>query len=91
MDYLDALQWPAMLVTVLAAWLIGSLRPGRRMTGFICFMLSNLLWIAWGLYAHAYALVILQCCLGLMNLRGLGKNARQRETAKRPGQGSPVP
>lgn len=84
MNYLDVLQWPAMLVTVLAAWLIGSLRPGRRMAGFICFMFSNLLWIAWGLYAHAYALVVLQVCLGLMNLRGLGKNAQQRDATTPP-------
>jgi chemotaxis response regulator CheB len=35
--------WPAMTVTVLAAWLIGSQRPRRRMIGFIFFSLSNVL------------------------------------------------
>ncbi len=34
MDWLDALQWPAMVVTVMAAWLIGSQRKIRRMIGF---------------------------------------------------------
>ena len=63
-----------MFVTVLAAWLIGSQRPGRRMAGFVCFSLSNLLWVIWGVRAEAYALIVLQICLFLMNLRGLKKN-----------------
>jgi hypothetical protein len=72
--YLDWVQWPAMLVTVLAAWLIGSQRPQRRMSGFVCFSLSNLLWVIWGVHAGAYALIVLQLCLFLMNLRGFMKN-----------------
>ncbi len=72
--YLDWVQWPAMLVTVLAAWLIGSQRPQRRMSGFVCFSLSNLLWVIWGVQAGAYALIVLQLCLFLMNLRGFMKN-----------------
>ncbi|AKA24386.1 hypothetical protein [Pseudomonas chlororaphis] len=84
MDYLDWLQWPAMLVTVLAAWLIGSLKPGRRVAGFVCFMLSNLLWVLWGWHAHAWALIVLQVCLGIMNLRGLRKNTADGEP-DRPG------
>ena len=75
---LDWVQWPAMLVTVLAAWLIGSQRPERRMMGFVCFSLSNVLWVIWGVYAHAYALIVLQICLFLMNLRGFKKNADDR-------------
>lgn len=72
----DWVQWPAMLVTVLAAWLIGSQQARRRMTGFWCFILSNILWIIWGLPAHAYALIILQVCLFAMNLRGFRKNSK---------------
>ncbi|HEX6176415.1 MAG TPA: hypothetical protein VF089_20600 [Candidatus Binatia bacterium] len=49
MDWLDALQWPAMVVTVSAAWLIGSQRKIRRMIGFWCFLLSNALWIIWSI------------------------------------------
>jgi hypothetical protein len=74
--YLDWVQWPAMVVTVLAAWLIGSQRRPRRMAGFVCFILSNVLWVIWGAYAHAYALIVLQICLFLMNLRGFKKNLR---------------
>jgi drug/metabolite transporter (DMT)-like permease len=74
MDYLNGLQWPAMLVTVLAAWLIGSRRPRRRMAGFICFIVSNVMWSIWGYHTQAYALIVLQCCLFAMNLRGFRKN-----------------
>ncbi|UVE16879.1 hypothetical protein NVV93_14925 [Pseudomonas sp. LS44] len=73
MDYLDWLQWPAMLVTVAAAWLIGSQHKQRRNLGFWVFLASNVLWIAWGLYAHAYALILLQFCLAAMNIRGARK------------------
>lgn len=79
MIYLDLIQWPAMLVTVLAAWLIGSQRPGRRMIGFVCFGLSNVLWVIWGAYAGASALIVLQICLFLMNLRGLRKNFKGKK------------
>ncbi|MDT4873044.1 hypothetical protein D3C85_515230 [compost metagenome] len=75
MDYLDLLQWPAMLVTVLAAWLIGSRQETRRNIGFWVFLASNALWIAWGLHADAYALILLQVCLAAMNIRGAKKTA----------------
>jgi len=73
-DWIDLLQWPAMAVTVIAAWLIGSLRPGRRFVGFCCFLLSNLLWVIWGWHAEAWALIVLQVCLAAMNIRGVKKN-----------------
>ncbi|MCF6783559.1 hypothetical protein [Stutzerimonas stutzeri] len=74
MDWIDLLQWPAMVVTVIAAWLIGSLRPGRRTVGFWFFLASNLLWVIWGWHTGAWALITLQVCLALMNIRGVKKN-----------------
>ncbi|AIN58465.1 hypothetical protein EON09_17470 [Pseudomonas soli] len=71
---LDLLQWPAMLLTVVAAWCIGSQRPRRRRIGFCCFIASNLLWTLWGWYIQAWALIVLQFCLCAMNLRGWKKN-----------------
>jgi hypothetical protein len=79
---LDWVQWPAMLVTVLADWLIGSQQARRRMNGFWCFILSNILWIVWGLPAHAYALIVLQICLFGMNLRGFSKNFNSHTAAR---------
>ena len=74
MDIIDLLQWPAMLTTVAAAWLVASRSARRRAAGFWCFLVSNVLWVAWGLDDHAYALVGLQFCLAAINLRGVYKN-----------------
>lgn len=79
MDYIDSLQWPAMIVTVLAAWLIGSLKPRRRKIGFTCFIISNVLWVIWGLHTNAYALIVLQFCLCALNMRGFRKNTNDKE------------
>lgn len=63
-----------MVITVLAAWLVGARSPRRRLIGFWCFLLSNVLWVAWGWSAQAYALVVLQIALAAMNIRGAMKN-----------------
>jgi len=73
-DYLGLLQWPAMAVTVVAAWLVGSRRHERRAAGFWWFLASNVLWIVWGWHDGAYALVALQLFLGVTNFRGAYKN-----------------
>ena len=73
MDFLDLLQWPAMVVTVLASWLVSSDRESRRNIGFWVFLLSNVLWVAWGWHTRAYALIGLQFCLAAMNIRGARK------------------
>jgi len=74
MDILDLLQWPAMVITVLAAWLVGSRAARKRAIGFWCFLASNVLWVVWGLHDHAYALVALQFFLAASNARGIYKN-----------------
>ena len=71
---LDWLQWPAMVVTVVAAWLVGSTSRRRRTIGFWTFLASNALWIVWGWTDGAWALVALQVCLAAMNIRGARKN-----------------
>ena len=73
-DLIGALQWPAMLVTLLAAWLVGSNGKRRRNLGFWCFVASNVLWAIWGWHAQAYALIALQVGLFALNLRGANKN-----------------
>jgi hypothetical protein len=74
MDYLDLVQWPAMAVTVLAAWLVASRVPHKRQAGFWCFLFSNVLWVVWGLHDRAYAVVWLQFFLAALNIRGVYKN-----------------
>ena len=70
---LDAVQWPAMAVTVWAAWFVGSSDKRRRKVGFWLFLASNALWIVWGVHAQAYALIVLQVCLAAMNIRGASR------------------
>lgn len=76
-DWLDHLQWPAMAATLLSAWLVAAQSKRRRKWGFWIFLLSNVLWTAWGLYAHAYALIALQIGLAALNIRGAAKNETQ--------------
>ena len=73
-NLLNLLQWPAMFVTVLAAYLVASSDERRRGWGFWVFMLSNVLWIIWGWQAQAYAVIVMQVALAVMNIRGAKKN-----------------
>ncbi|MDB5883427.1 MAG: hypothetical protein JWP43_3305 [Ramlibacter sp.] len=72
-QWLDWLQWPAMLATVLAAWLVASNRKNRRNEGFWVFLASNVLWVLWGLHDGALALIVLQVSLAALNIRGVSK------------------
>jgi hypothetical protein len=73
-NLLDLVQWPAMAVTVLAAWFVGNQSKHGRSWGFWLFLLSNLLWIVWSWHDHAYALIALQIALAIINIRGAHKN-----------------
>lgn len=72
-EWLDLVQWPAMVASLGAAWLMGSNAKPRRNIGFWCFLLSNGLWVAWGLHTQAWALIALQAGLAATNVRGLFK------------------
>lgn len=74
MNLLDLLQWPAMVVTLTAAWAVGSRSSRRRKIGFWLFIASNVLWVAWGIEERAWALILLQIGLFVMNIRGAHKN-----------------
>lgn len=70
MEWLDWIQWPAMIVTVIAAWMIASKKKFKRNWAFWLFLVSNVLWIIWGWHDSAYALILLQVALAVMNVRG---------------------
>ena len=78
-EWLDLLQWPAMLASIIAAWLVGSRSAARRNLGFWVFLGSNVLWIAWGAHDHAYALIALQLALAALNIRGVRKAEEAKE------------
>jgi len=65
-----------MIATLLSAWLVAEQSKARRQWGFWLFLLSNVLWVAWGWKVHAYALIVLQFGLAALNLRGVAKNER---------------
>jgi hypothetical protein len=71
---LDLVQWPAMLLTLLASWRVASRHAPHRAQGFWLFLASNLLWVVWGWHTRSWALVMLQVGLVLMNLRGMQRN-----------------
>jgi hypothetical protein len=70
---LDAVQWPAMIATLVAAWLVASQSKSRRNWGFWWFIASNVLWAIWGWHAQAWALIVLQVGLLALNVRGAKK------------------
>ena len=78
-EIIDLLQWPAMLASVTAAWLVASTQARRRNIGFWVFLASNVLWVIWGWSTKAYALIALQVILALMNVRGLKKTEKLQE------------
>jgi hypothetical protein len=80
--WLNHIQWPAMALTVLAAWMVASQSPRRRSIGFWVFLASNVAWVAWGIYAKAYALIVLQVCLLVLNIRGVKKNDELQDQAQ---------
>lgn len=82
-SFLDFLQWPAMAVTLAAAFLVGARHARRRVFGFYTFILSNALWIVWGLHDEAWALITLQLGLLAMNVRAIFRNHKEAETEVR--------
>lgn len=73
MNWIDHVQWPAMLATLFSAWLVAAQSKRRRNWGFWIFLLSNVLWMAWGWHDSAYALITLQVGLAVLNIRGVTK------------------
>ena len=73
LNWLGSLQWPAMAVTIAAAWFVASTQDKRRRIGFWLFIVSNIAWVVWGLYTGGYALVVLQFGLFALNVRGAVK------------------
>ena len=73
MEPLTLIQWPAFAASVTAAWLVASRSEYRRNLGFWVFLLSNVLWVIWGVHIEAWGLIALQVCLAVLNVRGLLK------------------
>lgn len=73
-ELLDLFQWPALVATLVAAWLVGFPSKARRNAGFWWFVASNILWVIWAWHVQAHALIFLQVGLFILNLRGARKS-----------------
>jgi len=62
-----------MVASFVAAYLVASTNETRRKWGFWVFLLSNVLWVIWGVSDKAYAVVVLQVLLAMLNIRGVKK------------------
>ncbi|MGM9481076.1 hypothetical protein ACS5PN_07780 [Roseateles sp. NT4] len=70
-----------MVITLAATWLlVASRRMQRRRLGFWMFLLSNLLWVVWGVHSAAWGLVALQVGLAGMNIRGACHQAQEAQS-----------
>ena len=83
MEIFNLLQWPAMAVTITASWLVASSNERHRNIGFWVFLVSNVLWIAWGWHDGAMALIALQVSLAAMNIRGAMKTENASDTGSK--------
>ena len=73
MDYIDLLQWPAMVVTIVAAWLVASQSKRKSTIGFWVFLASNVLWSVWG-WHRAPTRSSCSSSRSRMNVRGVYRN-----------------
>jgi hypothetical protein len=87
-DWIDHLQWPAMALSLLAAWLVASNRKARRNWGFWVFLASNVAWTLWGLHDGAWALIVLQVALAALNVRGVRKTEPAQPPEQAPAEGA---
>lgn len=72
-EWTEWLQWPAMVITVVATYFVASTIAWKRNLSFWCYLAGNGLWIAWGLHDRAIALIALQIALAILNVRGVIK------------------
>lgn len=59
-------DWLAMCLTFSAIYLLGN----KSRKGFVVMMLGHLCWTAIGIWAHSYAMVIVNLGFFAMNVRG---------------------
>jgi hypothetical protein len=78
-----------MAATVVSAWMVASERKWKRNEGFWLFLLSNVLWVGWAVHDRAYALILLQVCLAVLNIRGIRKS--RISAAANPAESRPLP
>lgn len=80
-EFFALLEWPAMAISLAAAYLLASQKPERRVVAFWLLIAGNVMWIAWGWGEDAWALIGLNAGLMALNVRGIFKNEHGKESA----------
>lgn len=78
-DILALLEWPAMAISLVAAYLLGSINPTKRIVAFVMLIIGNVMWIGWGCGSDAMALIALNVGLMVLNVRAIFKNEHAKE------------
>ena len=86
-NFFAMLEWPAMAVSLAAAYWMGSTKAKKRIVAFLMLILGNLMWIAWGWGEQAWALIALNVGLMALNVRAIFKN--EEEVKKAPAMSRP--
>ena len=73
-EFIALLDWPAMAISLFAAWVMASRKPEKRVWAFGMYIAGNVMWIAWGWGEEAWALIVLNLALMALNVRGIYKN-----------------
>jgi hypothetical protein len=64
------LDWPAMATALVGSYLVGNTAVRSRRWGFSLYLVSNLLWITWGLITGTMALTIMSLAFCYTSGRG---------------------
>jgi hypothetical protein len=78
-EFFALLEWPAMAISLAAAWWMGSTKARKRIIAFVLLIIGNLMWIAWGWGEGAWALIALNVGLMGLNIRAIMKNEDEVE------------
>jgi hypothetical protein len=81
-EFFALLEWPAMAISLAAAWWMGSTKAKKRIVAFVLLIIGNLMWIAWGWGEGAWALIALNVGLMGLNVRAIMKNEDEVEGGK---------
>lgn len=76
-EFFAWLEWPAMAISLAAAWWMGSKQASKRIVAFCMLIAGNLMWIGWGWGEDARALIALNVGLLALNVRGILKNEEE--------------
>ncbi len=71
---LEMLQWPAAVIALAGAWMVGARTPRGRQIGFVCFLIANLMWCCVAIATGVWALLVMQAAFIVTSARGVISN-----------------